>query len=118
MESSKDPRGARVSACPICPKSGATTGSAPAPPSKPKPNPRQGRGQGAEMVQFDAPVVRIVEIWGQFQYARPVGPGSRRPSLLEVRFGWNHLLMEDAHDQQLAGLNEVKHNVLANLKAT
>jgi hypothetical protein len=43
--------------------------------------------------------------------------GTRRPSLLEKRLGWKHLLMKDAHDQQLAGLDEVKHNVLANLKA-
>jgi len=44
--------------------------------------------------------------------------GAHRPSLLEMRLSRNHLLVEDTHDQLFAGLDEVKHNVLANLKST
>jgi hypothetical protein len=59
-----------------------------------------------------------VEIWGQIASGEVDCAGARRASLLEMRLVWNHLLVEDAHDQQFAGLDEVKHNVLANLKAT
>jgi hypothetical protein len=41
----------------------------------------------------------------------------RRPSRLEVEADRNYLLMQDAHDQHPARLRDVKHNVLANLKA-
>jgi hypothetical protein len=41
----------------------------------------------------------------------------RKLSPLEVKAGWNHLLMQDADDQHPASLREIKHNVLANLKA-
>ena len=38
-------------------------------------------------------------------------------SRLEVRLGRNHLLVQDAHDLNVVGFQNEKHNVLANLKA-
>jgi hypothetical protein len=47
--------------------------------------------------------------------ARHVLAGRRSPSLLEVKAGRDHLLMQDADDQHSVRLGKVKHNVLANL---
>jgi hypothetical protein len=49
---------------------------------------------------------------GPFAAVRQHGPWS----LLEMRFGREHLLVQNAHDQHFAGFLHIKHNVLANLK--
>jgi len=48
-----------------------------------------------------------------------VGVGWKRGSLSlpEVRLGWNHLLVQDAHDQYLPDVCYVKHDVLAVLES-
>jgi hypothetical protein len=54
-----------------------------------------------------------VEIGGGFAQARPAKQGYAGRSLPEVRLGWNHLLVEDAHDTNAARLRPVKDDVLA-----
>jgi len=53
-----------------------------------------------------------VEIWGRIASGEADCAGTRRPSLLEMRLGWNHLLVQNAHDANSVRLQPIKHNVL------
>ena len=86
-------------------------------PPKPKPSPCRGRVQDAEMVQMQGVAVGDVEIWSDIRGRGQQERATNEQSLLEVRLVRNHLLVQDAHDQNTVGFQNVKHNVLANLKA-
>jgi hypothetical protein len=47
---------------------------------------------------------------------KSAGTSNYRHSLLEVRLGRNHLLMQDTHDQEFVRPGEVEDDVLAMLK--
>ena len=55
-------------------------------------------------------------MWGRIASGEADCAGTRRPSLLEMRLGWNHLLMKDAHDQEFVRLCKIKNDVLAVLE--
>ncbi len=81
---------------------------------KSKASPRRERGQEEETVRIGG---GFVEMWRLGDGMRTsLVCGGRRPLLLEMRLGRNHLLVQDAHDQQLAGVRNVENNMLANLK--
>jgi hypothetical protein len=84
----------------ICPKTGASSGNRNRTIPKPKPSPRRCWGQDAETVHFRGMAVRVVEIWGGYMRKKSAGTSNYRHSLLEVRLVRNHLLMQDAHNQE------------------
>ena len=47
---------------------------------------------------------------------KSAGTSNYRHSLLEVRLGRNHLLMQDTHDHYFVRLRKIEHDMLAVLK--
>jgi hypothetical protein len=86
----------------ICPKSGAVSEPATAPPQNPRLVLAGGGDKTQEWCSWEE-ICADVEIGGEFW---------KRDLLLEVRLGWNLLLMEDAHDTNSARSQSVKENVL------
>jgi hypothetical protein len=64
------------------------------------------------MVHFGGVAVGDVEIGGRFTQARPAELNGYRHLWFEVRLGWNHLLMQDAHDANSALFQSVKDDML------
>jgi hypothetical protein len=91
VESSRQPCGTRLSGSSHCLKFSAGQPGWWSANHTSKPSPRRGQRQDAETVHFEG---KSVEMWR-------FGAGFCSPSLLEVRVGGNHLLVQDAHDEHL-----------------
>ena len=116
MESSKAPSGTRVSACQNCPKNSATPWIVAVPASKPKPSPRRGPGTRRKNGADSGKICVDVENWGGYIRKWSVGTSNYRHSLLKVRLGRNHLLVQEAHDQEFVRLCKIEYDVFAMLK--